>query len=71
MASNEVDKLYGHFHSLLSKLSHPDLFFIFSAQTLSNQIREFVTSDYRLCAEELDKEWKGLETESRRKGYPI
>lgn len=58
-------KLYGHFHGLLSKLSHPDPFFLFFPEMLSSQIPEFLLPDFLLCANELDKEWLELEEETK------
>ena len=61
----KLAKLYGHFHGRLSKLSHPDPFFLFFPEALGNQIPEFLLPDFSLCASELDKEWRELEEETK------
>lgn len=58
---DKLAKLYGHFHALLSKLAHPDPFFLFFPQMLSDQIPEFLLPDLSLCADELDSEWRELQ----------
>lgn len=58
-------KVYGHFHGLLSKLSHPDPFFLFFPETLSSQIPEFLLPHFLLCASEIDGEWLELEEETK------
>lgn len=63
---DELGKLFGCFHKALSKVAHPDPFFMCFPEQYRNQIETNLMNIFKLCKVQLDQEWKLLEVHLRK-----
>ena len=63
---DELGKLFGCFHKALSKVAHPDPFFMCFPEQYRNQIETNLMDIFKLCKVQLDEEWKLLEVHLRK-----
>lgn len=63
---NELRKLFGCFHKALSKVAHPDPFFMCFPEKYRDQIEINLINIFKKCKVRLDKEWGLLATHLRK-----
>lgn len=63
---DELEKLFGCFHKALSKVAHPDPFFMCFPEQYRNQIETNLMNIFKLCKIQLDEEWKLIEAHLRK-----
>ncbi len=62
----ELKSIWGKYYKFLSKLSHPDPFFVFFPSELRSQIDSDMINILQRCSSDLEVEWKILELDLKK-----